>query len=159
MGGPRPGRRGLPPARGAATLYGYPYNAKILPMSTRSLTVPLTGFGSPPSEAQVVVEKLTLRVRLTRAGAVGGAGLALALIALPIPLVHFVLVPAALLLGFTLGAIRLGQREIFASAEGACPFCGMPQRLGLAGRVFRLPRRVYCSSCQRELDLGKDARV
>jgi hypothetical protein len=128
-------------------------------MSTQSLIVPLTGFGCPASEAEVVVENLTLRARLARAGAVGGAGLALALIALPIPLVHFVLVPAALLLGITLGAIRLGQREIFASAEGTCPFCGTPQRLGLAGRVFRLPRRVYCSSCQRELDLGRDARV
>src|SRR4051812_47737493 len=159
MVGPRPGRRGLPPARGAATLYGDPYNAKILPMSTRSLTVPLTGFGSPPSEAQVVVESLTLRARLIRAGAVGGAGLALALIALPIPLVHFVLVPAALLLGITMGAIRLGQREIFSSAEGVCPFCGTGQRLGLSGRVFRLPRRVYCSNCQRELDLGNNAAV
>jgi hypothetical protein len=128
-------------------------------MTSRWLTVPLTGFGCAPTEAQVVVESLTLRNRVTRAAAVGGAGLLLALIALPIPLVHFVLVPTALLLGITLGAIRLGQREIFASAEGACPFCGTPQRLGLAGRVFRLPRRVYCSSCQRELDLGRDERV
>ena len=148
----------LPLARGL-DLYGYPYNAKILPMSTRLLTVPLTGFGSQASEAQVVVENLGLRARLARAGMVGGAGLALALIALPIPLVHFVLVPAALLLGITLGAIRLGQREIFSSAEGACPFCGTRQRLGLAGRAFRLPRRVYCSSCQREMDLGNNPPV
>jgi hypothetical protein len=127
-------------------------------MSIRSLTVPLTGFGSAPTEAQVTVETLGLRARLARAGAVAGAGLALALIALPIPLVHFVLVPAALLLGITFGAIRLGQHEIFSSAEGSCPFCGTRQRLGLAGRVFRLPRRVFCSNCQRELDLGRDAR-
>jgi hypothetical protein len=125
-------------------------------LSTRSLTVPLTGFGAEPAEALVVVESLPLRARLARAGAVGGAGLALALIALPIPLVHFVLVPGALLLGIILGGIRLGQQEIFASAEGACPFCGTRQRLGLAGRVFRLPRRVFCSNCQRELDLGRE---
>jgi hypothetical protein len=124
-------------------------------MSTRSLTVPLTGFGCPPTEAQVVVEHLTLQARLARAGMAGGAGLALALIALPIPLVHFVLVPAALLLGITFGVVRLKQQEIFSSAEGVCPFCGTRQRLGLAGRVFRLPRRVFCSNCQRELDLGR----
>jgi hypothetical protein len=128
-------------------------------MSTRSLTVPLTGFGCAPTEAQVTVESLSLRARLARGAAVAGAGLALAVIALPIPLVHFVLVPAALLLGISFGAIRLGQREIFSLAEGACPFCGTRQRLGLAGRVFRLPRRVFCSNCQRELDLGRDARV
>ena len=128
-------------------------------MSTRSLTVPLAGFGCAPTEAQVTVESLPLRARFARGAAVAGAGLALAVIALPIPLVHFVMVPAALLLGITFGTIRLGQREIFSSAEGACPFCGTRQRLGLAGRVFRLPRRVFCTNCQRELDLGRDLRV
>jgi hypothetical protein len=78
------------------------------------------------------------------------------MIALPIPLVHLVLVPGALLLGIILGMIRLGQREIFSLAEGDCPFCGTHQRLGLAGRVFRLPRRVFCRNCQKELDLGRE---
>ena len=123
-------------------------------MQTRSLTVDLKGFGRPPTEAQVVVQTLEFRDRLVRAGAVALGGLVLALIALPIPLVHFVLVPSALLLGLGWGALRLGQREIFSSAEGACPFCGTEQRLGLAGRVFRLPHRVFCRNCRRELDLG-----
>jgi hypothetical protein len=78
-----------------------------------------------------------------------------AAVALPIPLVHLVLVPGALLLGIIFGAIRLGHREIFSSAEGACPFCGTRQRLGLAGRVFRLPREVFCRNCRRALDLGR----
>jgi hypothetical protein len=123
-------------------------------MSTRMLTLPLSGFGSPATEAQVQVKSLTLKARVARAGAVAGAGLVAALIALPIPLVHFVLVPAALLIGFTIGAMRLRHKEIFASAEGDCPFCGTHQRLGLAGKVFRLPRRVFCKNCQRQLDLG-----
>jgi hypothetical protein len=117
------------------------------------LTLPLAGFGSEATEAQVVVEHLTLKARLTRAGAVAGAGLVAALIAVPIPLVHFILVPAALLIGLSIGAMRLRHKEIFSSAEGACPFCGTRQRLGLAGKVFRLPRRVFCRNCRRELDL------
>jgi hypothetical protein len=121
------------------------------------LTLPLSGFGSQATEAQVVVEHLTLKARLTRAGAVAGAGLVAALIALPIPLVHFVLVPGALLVGLTIGALRLRHREIFSSAEGACPFCGTRQKLGLAGKVFRLPRRVFCSNCRRQLDLREPA--
>jgi hypothetical protein len=125
-------------------------------MGTRSFTVLLKGFGYPPTHAQVVVETLTLRGRLLRAAGVVGAGLALAAVALPIPLVHFVLVPTAILLGLTLGAIRLAQAEIFARAEGDCPYCGTHQRLGLAGKVFRLPRRVFCRNCQRELDLERE---
>jgi hypothetical protein len=125
-------------------------------MTTRSLTASLKGFGAPPTAAAVVVECLTPRRRVARAASVAGLGLAAAAIALPIPLVHFVLVPGSLLLGGALGAMRLAQREIFHSAEGACPFCGTRQRLGLAGKSFRLPRRAHCTSCGRELDLEED---
>jgi hypothetical protein len=124
-------------------------------MSTRTLSLPLSGFGSSATEAQVVVEQLTLKARLRRAAVVAGGGLVVALIGLPIPLVHFVLVPAALLLGLILGIMRLRHKEIFSSAEGVCPFCGTGQRLGLSGKAFRLPRRVFCSNCRRELDLGE----
>ncbi len=122
-------------------------------MDVHPLSASLRGFGAPPTDAEVVVEHLSLRQRLTRAGTAAGLGLAAALIALPIPLVHFVLVPGSLLIGTILGAMRLSQREIFFSAEGSCPFCGTRQKLGLAGRVFRLPRRLHCSNCSRELDL------
>lgn len=100
---------------------------------TRSLTASLKGFGAPPTTAAVVIESLT-----------------------PIPLVHFVLVPGSLLLGVILGATRLARREIFRSAEGPCPFCGTQQRLGLAGKSFRLPRRAHCTNCGRELDLEEN---
>jgi hypothetical protein len=105
--------------------------------------------------AHVEVESLTLRERVVRATVVLAAAFALAVIALPIPLVHFVLVPGSLILGLVLGAARFRQREIFSLARAACPFCGTEQRLGLAGRVFRLPRQVFCKNCGRSLDLGE----
>jgi hypothetical protein len=120
------------------------------------LEVPLKGFGSPASHAVVVVETLSLRDRLRRAALALGIGVAAAVVALPIPLVHLVLVPAAVLLGLVFAALRLGQREIIRSAEGTCPFCSNHQRLGLAGRVFRLPREVFCNRCGRPLGLGDD---
>jgi hypothetical protein len=123
-------------------------------VNTRSLTAALTGFGITPTQATVVVARLTPRERVARSARVVGAGLVAALIALPIPLVHFVFVPGAVLTGLTLGVIRVRQREIFESAEGPCPYCGTPQRLGLAGRTFRLPRVVHCHNCRRQLDLG-----
>ena len=125
-------------------------------MTTRSLTASLKGFGAPPAPAAIVVEHLTPRRRLTRAATMAGLGLLAAAIALPIPLVHFVLVPGSLLVGGILAATRLSQREIFRSAEGPCPFGGTPQRLGLAGKTFRLPRRAHCVNCGRELDLEQD---
>jgi hypothetical protein len=126
-------------------------------VNTRSLILSLSGFGCAPTEATVVVARLTLRERIARSARAVGAGLVAALIALPIPLVHFVFVPGAVLTGLTLGIIRVRQREIFESAEAACPYCGTAQRLGLAGRTFHLPRAVHCHHCGRQLDLGLDS--
>ena len=119
----------------------------------RELSATLRGFGASPTAATVVVERLTTRARVLRAATVVALGLGAAAIALPIPIVHFVLVPGSILLGLILGGVRLTQREIVHRAEGPCPFCGTVQRLGLAGKSFRLPRRIHCSSCARELDL------
>jgi hypothetical protein len=125
-------------------------------MEMNAITASLRGFGAEPTTATLLVERLTTKRRLGRAAAVAGLGLAAAIIALPIPIVHFVLVPGSLLIGGILAVLRLGHREIFRSAEGPCPYCGTRQKLGLAGRPFRLPRRVHCSSCRQELDLQAD---
>jgi hypothetical protein len=103
-----------------------------------------------------MVQTLTLRERLTRAFLMLGGGIAVAAIALPIPLVHLVLIPGALLLGLVFAILRIRQRTVIRSAEGTCPYCGTPQRLGVAGRVFRLPRKVFCRSCRRGLVLGDE---
>jgi chromate transport protein ChrA len=108
-------------------------------VTTHSREVLLKGFGSPPAQAIVVVETLAIRDRLRRAAIALGLGMAAAVIALPIPLVHLVLVPAALLLGIMIAALRLGQREIIRSAEGACPYCGTQQRWAW---------QAECSSCR-----------
>ena len=123
----------------------------------RELSAVLRGFGTAPTTATVVVDRLTSRDRMLRAAAAVGIGIAAAAIALPIPIVHFVLVPGSLLLGLVIGLVRLSQRDVVHRAEGTCPFCGTAQRLGLAGKPFRLPRRVHCSSCGRELDLDRSS--
>jgi hypothetical protein len=107
--------------------------------------------------AHVEVESLTLQQRVIRSLTIVAVGTALAVVALPIPLVHFVLVPASLILGLVIGMNRFRQREIFLLARGSCPFCGTEQRLGLAGRAFRLPRQVFCKNCGQALDLGSES--
>jgi hypothetical protein len=119
-------------------------------MEVRSVDLPLKGFGAPSTSAHIELLDLSLTDRLKRAAIIFGLGVALALIALPIPLVHFVLVPAALLLGGVLALIRLRQKQIFHSVQGNCPFCGTHQRFSIMGK-FKLPKQINCGSCQRQL--------
>ena len=109
-------------------------------------------FGAPPSGARIVLAVLDPTDRIKRAATVFAVFLLIAAGAIPIPLVHFVLVPSALLLGIGLGANRLRQREIFRRVEGRCPFCGTDQVFAGMG-PFRLPKTLHCGSCQRELEL------
>jgi len=119
---------------------------------TRTIELKLKGFGAPPGTARAEVAELSATERLKRAAVVFGAGMAVAVVALPIPIVHFVLVPGGLLLAVAFGGVRLGQGRIFRGAEGRCPFCGREQQFSLFGR-FRLPRRVDCATCHRRLSL------
>jgi len=121
-------------------------------MTIRTIELRLKGFGAPPGEARAEVAELSSTDRLKRAAMVFGTFVAVAVIAIPIPIVHFVLVPGGLLLAVALGAVRLGQGRIFRGARGRCPFCGTEQQFSLFGR-FRLPRQVHCVSCHRRLSL------
>lgn len=121
-------------------------------MNVRTVDMPLKGFGAPASGAQVEVAVLDPADRIKRAGTVVAVFVLVAVGAIPIPLVHFVLVPGALLLGIGLGANRLRQREIFRRVEGRCPFCGTQQSFSVMG-TFRIPKTLHCGNCQRELEL------
>jgi hypothetical protein len=121
-------------------------------MTIRTMQVPLKGFGAPATDAQVELAVLDPTDRIKRSAVVFLAFLLVAVGAIPIPLVHFVLVPTALLLGVGLGANRLRQREIFQGVQGRCPFCGTEQTFAVMGQ-FRLPKRLHCGNCQRELEL------
>lgn len=121
-------------------------------MQTRVLEVPLSGPGADPRTATIEIGVHAPAERLKRAGLAFGTGVVAATVAVLIPIVHFVLVPTALVLGVVLGVRRLGQAETFRGGTGVCPYCGTRQRLTLLGR-FHLPKSVYCSACQRELYL------
>jgi hypothetical protein len=123
-------------------------------MTTRSLELQLHGFGAPLAPAQAEVAELAPRDRLKRAAAIFGTFIAVAIIAIPIPIVHFVVVPGGLLLAFLLGAVRLREGAIFRGVRGKCPFCGTEQQFPLYGR-FSLPKSLHCSNCGRKLTLDE----
>lgn len=121
-------------------------------MEVRTVELQLRGFGAPPARALAELQVLDRRDRVKRAALILGAGVVAALIALPIPLVHFVFVPGALIAGATLAVLRLRQGEVFRGVSASCPYCGTEQRFTIMGR-FRLPRTVHCESCHRQLVL------
>jgi hypothetical protein len=121
-------------------------------MTIRTPNVSLKGFGASPTDAEVQLAVLDPGDRVKRAAVVFLAFILIAVGAIPIPLVHLVMVPLALLLAFGFGANRLRQREIFRHVEGRCPFCGTEQTFTVMGR-FHLPKRLHCGNCQRELEL------
>jgi hypothetical protein len=121
-------------------------------MKVRLLELPLRGFGAGPTATRVELNILSPADRLKRAATILGISLIAALIALPIPLVHFVFVPGVLVAGIILSIVRLRQGEIFRSASGRCPFCGTEQRFTAMGK-FRLPKKLHCEACHRQLVL------
>jgi hypothetical protein len=121
-------------------------------MELRRIALPLKGFGARPTEATVETAVLSPAERFKRAGAALLAGIAVAVIAIPIPIVHFILVPGGVTLGLIFAMIRLRQAEVFRSARGRCPFCGTQQSFTVMGR-FRLPKDVSCAHCHRKLEL------
>src|SRR3977135_4059420 len=114
-------------------------------MALKSMALPVTGLRAAATPARVEILPLSPADRIKRSAVIFGAALLGAAIAIPIPLVHFVMVPAALILGAAFALSRLRQGEIFRSAAGRCPFCSTEQSFTVMGR-FKLPKKLYCSS-------------
>jgi hypothetical protein len=121
-------------------------------VNIRTLDLRLHGFGAAAAPARAEIAELAPVDRVKRAAVVFGAFVAVAIVALPVPIVHLMLVPGALLLAVVLGGLRLRESAIFRDVSGKCPFCGTDQRFAMLGR-FRLPKDVHCTSCGRRLTL------
>jgi hypothetical protein len=120
-----------------------------------ALEVPVTlgVFGAHPVKALAIVRHRSLASRAGRAGLALGIAWLLALPAIFLPVLHFVLVPGLLVGGVVLAAMRLREDRALARVRGICPRCGAPLDLTPGGR-FRLPRTVQCLHCRNELTLS-----
>lgn len=122
-------------------------------MPTREAHLPMTGWGSPTTEATLTIATLTARDRLKRGIMAPLIGLGIAIMVVPIPVVHFMVPPLALIGGIVLGFRRAGTREVILSAHGPCPFCGTNQTLGLNGSAYHMPRNLSCRSCRKTFSI------
>jgi hypothetical protein len=106
------------------------------------------GHADTPAVASVVLHPRSDRVRRAIRSWLGLWGLAIA--AVFVPLLHFVLVPGLLLLGMVMGLLRLREHGTIVSVRGACPACGVPQAIEV-GAPLRADVALRCEACGRPL--------
>lgn len=106
------------------------------------------GHAATPAVASVILHPRPDRVRRAVRSWLGLWGLALA--AVFVPLLHFVLVPGLLVLGVVMGLLRLRERGTIVSARGNCPACGAEQTVAV-GAPLLADVAFRCESCGRPL--------
>lgn len=122
-------------------------------MQTREAHLPMSGWGTANTEAALTIASLTPRERLRRGVMAPLIGLGIAILVLPIPVVHFMVPPLAILGGIVMGFKRAATKEIILSAHGPCPFCGTSQTLGLNGTAYSMPRNLHCRNCRKAFSI------
>ena len=117
-----------------------------------ALPASLTVFGAPPTRATVTVDLQSVGRRAARAVAALAACWALAVVAVFIPLAHFVLVPGLFVTGLWLATNRAREDWRLVGVRGVCPRCGLAQEFQPGGRL-RGKRTVDCPNCRNRLVL------
>ena len=98
------------------------------------------------------------RDRVRRALLGLGACWGAAVLAVFLPLLHFVLVPALVVAGPLVALSQLRQHVTIVDVEGPCPACGAAIREKL-DRDARAPIELRCEQCRRALTLRLPARL
>lgn len=125
------------------------------PAAGRTVVLQLTEWGSGPiGPAEARVGHVSLGRRLMRGAIPVAIAMVLALLILPIPLMHLAGIPL-LALGVYFSVRNARAREVFLGASGTCPSCHSQTKLfvGFGKPPFKLPVKTSCSSCGRNLML------
>ena len=113
----------------------------------------LTGYSPQPQTGTVTITSFNREQRARRALIGLGKWWGAALLAVFIPVAHFLLVPGFLLYGVVQCVERWRTAELASGARGTCPDCGREQALEVSPR-WRVPQSVTCSACQRGLQIS-----
>ena len=122
--------------------------------TTRGIEVPasLTVFGAPAAHTRATVVRYSPGRRAARALLAVGACWGLALLAVFIPVAHFVLVPGLLVIGLILATSRAREAWRVVTVQGQCPRC---RRDGIFPSASRARGQwvVHCPDGKNELAL------
>jgi hypothetical protein len=123
-------------------------------MSDRAAAVTLSASSGEVTEGEGVFTEFALRQRLKRSGAVFLVAMGLAVLFLPIPIIHLLAIPMILIGGLAVAVRQLSITGRLASMRIACPRCGVQNRVGGGLGVRTLaPAEHACESCRRTLTL------
>ncbi len=120
--------------------------------SARSYEGELTYPDREPAPARVETDHREAPARTARAVRTLATCWGLAVVAVFLPLLHFVLVPGLLVLGPVLAYARLHEADTITRAEGDCPACAAHQAYAL-GQRWRERTVLRCDACGRRLEL------
>lgn len=99
-------------------------------------------------EKDYEVHPLTLKQRLLRSFKIAGMFFMGAVLAVPVPVVHLIMVPLCLFLALLSGIWKLRQKIEVNAPDLKCPHCGTLQ--ALVGALVKWPYRGYCSECRSQ---------
>ncbi len=116
------------------------------------IAITVTGYADEPARAQASVRKYGTAARARRSATVLLKWLLVAAGGLLIPVAHFLLVPAAIILGMVQCVTRIRTKAEITACSGTCPSCHTAQDFEILGRL-ELPRTVSCIECGRGLIL------
>ncbi len=120
-------------------------------MQETEIIIQITGRGSesPATEGRIRVVTWTPKDRTRRALKAWASCWGLAVLCVPIPIVHFTVLPALILTGPILAFWLNGQTSAIQGGSGPCPFCATA--VPIARGPERFPATDLCSACHREL--------
>jgi hypothetical protein len=111
------------------------------------------GLGGTITLGKVTVVTWSRQERLRRAAKALGISLGVGLFCVILPLVHFVLVPAALIAGFVLFSHLWKQRTLILGGSAECPECKASFRISRGRDHF--PMSEVCDSCRANLTIER----
>ncbi|HET9064195.1 MAG TPA: hypothetical protein VFN22_00040 [Gemmatimonadales bacterium] len=121
----------------------------------RAVTVTLATSDAPPTSVPGSLTVFSPSRRMLRAGVVMLIFVGVAASLIPIPIVHLVGIPLALIVGMLVAFRTLRTVARLAQTHLACPKCGARNNVGggLGYRTETGPVDRACESCRRPLEL------
>ena len=110
--------------------------------------------GGPTTLGKATVTQSTIGRRVLGAGKIAGIGLVVAIVLLPVPIIHLAGVGFFVAcLGIAVWQLRPGLR--IRKVAGPCPHCGHEQGywLGINLGPMTLPKGTSCESCTKTLTI------
>jgi ribosomal protein S27AE len=126
------------------------------PQETGVMPVEVQASGVPPTAGQLVVEHPSRGRRVREAGLMVLGGALLAVVLLPVPIIHLVGVGLFLTI-LVLAVRRVRAPAVIRSAHGTCPKCGAEGAffVGFGRKQLRLPISTSCGRCAYPLTLAR----